>query len=86
MKMLCSVKLSPHRYETQEGYLVCKDCIIARTGKQTYLKSELFGAKEGEDEYIEVDRSEKEVFDENMANITKVIDDITIIFLFVDKL
>lgn len=64
MKMLCSVQLSKHRYKTPEGYLVCKDCIIARTGKQTYLKSELYGLTEGEDEYIEVDRKEKEVFDE----------------------
>lgn len=61
MKMLCSVQLSKHRYKTPEGYLLCKDAIIARTGKQTYLKSEII---EGSDsnEYIDVDRSEAEVF------------------------
>lgn len=64
MKMLCAVQLSEHRSKTPEGYLVCQDCIIARTGKQTYLKSELFGYQEGEDAYIDVDRNEKEVFNE----------------------
>lgn len=64
MKMLCSVQLSKHRYKTPEGYLVCKDCIIARTGKQTYLKSELFGVGEEEDDYIDVDRKPQQVFDE----------------------
>lgn len=63
MKMLCSVKLSPHKYKTPEGYLVCKDAIIARTGSQTYLKSELY-PNITDDDYIEINRSEKEVFDE----------------------
>ena len=63
MKMLCSVKLSPHKYKTPEGYLVCKDAIIARTGSQTYLKSELY-TNVTNDDYIEINRSEKEVFDE----------------------
>ena len=63
MKMLCSVKLSPHKYKTPEGYLVCKDAIIARTGSQTYLKSELY-PNVTNDDYIEINRSEKEVFDE----------------------
>ena len=42
MKMLCQVQLSKHRYKTPEGYLICYDCILARTGKQTYLQSELY--------------------------------------------
>lgn len=63
MRMLCSVKLSPHRYKTPQGYLYCKDAIIARTGPQTYLKSEII---EGSDsnEYIDVDRKPEEVFSE----------------------
>ena len=64
MKMLCSVQLSKHRYKTQEGYLICRDCIIARTGKQTYLKSELFGTPSEQDDYIDVDRKPEEVFSE----------------------
>ena len=64
MKMLCSVQLSKNRYKTPEGYLVCKDCIIARTGKQTYLKSEI-GRDDGSDEeYIDIDRKPEQVFDE----------------------
>lgn len=64
MKMLCSVQLSQHRYKTPEGYLVCKDCIIARTGKQTYLKAEI-GRDDGSDEeYIDIDRKPEQVFDE----------------------
>lgn len=64
MKMLCNVKLSPHRYKTPEGYLYCQDAILARTGKQTYLKSEIYGISDDEDVYIDVDRNEKEVFNE----------------------
>ena len=64
MKMLCAVQLSKHRYKTAEGYLVCKDCIIARTGKQTYLKAEI-GREDGSDEeYIDIDRKPEQVFDE----------------------
>lgn len=64
MKMLCAVQLSKHRYKTTEGYLVCKDCIIARTGKQTYLKAEI-GREDGSDEeYIDIDRKPEQVFDE----------------------
>lgn len=63
MKMLCTVKLSPHRYKTPEGYLYCKDAIIARTGKQTYMKSEIIEGSDS-DEYIEVDRKPEQVFDE----------------------
>ena len=64
MKMLCQVQLSKHRYKTPEGYLICYDCILARTGKQTYLQSELYGITEGEDRYIDVDRKADQVFNE----------------------
>jgi hypothetical protein len=36
-----AVKLSDHLAETPEGYLVCHDMVIARTGHQTYKGSEL---------------------------------------------
>lgn len=71
MRMLCSVKLSPHRYKTPEGYLYCKDAIIARTGPQTYLKSEIIEGSDS-DEYIDVDRRPEEVFSEKtMASFEK---------------
>lgn len=68
MRILCKVKLSEHKYKTPEGYLYCKDAIIARTGKQTYLESEVFEGSTSND-YVEIDRSEKEVFSpETMAS------------------
>lgn len=62
MKILVSEKISPHRYKTSEGYLVCTDAILARTGKQTYLSDEIF--HDGNEQEVEVDRPYKEVFDE----------------------
>lgn len=60
MKILISEKISQNRYKTPEGFLVCLNCILSRTGKQTYSKSEVFG---GDDETeIEVDRTPQEVF------------------------
>lgn len=60
MKILISEKISQNRYKTPEGFLVCLNCVLSRTGKQTYSKSEVFG---GDDETeIEVDRTPQEVF------------------------
>lgn len=63
MKFLCTEKLSSHRFKTPEGYLICTDAILARTGKQSYLRKEVFGDQcdNGEVE-IEVDRPYNEVF------------------------
>ena len=61
MKNLISVKLSPHKSKTPEGYLICYDAILARTGKQDYYSDELFG--DGSNEIISVDRPLKEVSD-----------------------
>lgn len=61
MKVLIKEKLSPHKYKDNSGYLICTDCILARTGKQSYTRDELFGY--GGNEEIDVDREEKEVFD-----------------------
>ena len=34
-------KLSPHMTETPEGFLICHDVKIARTGTQNYLAREI---------------------------------------------
>lgn len=60
MKFLSKVKLSNRRYKTPEGYLVCVDSIIARTGKQEYLKSEIF-QDSNDDSIIQIDRPKSEV-------------------------
>lgn len=60
MKCLIRERLSEHKYKTPEGYLICVDSILARTGKQSYRRSELF--QDGDDSEIDVDRPEDEVF------------------------
>lgn len=62
MKILISEKLSEHKYKTPEGYLICTDAILARTGKQIYTKDELFG--DGDDTEVEVDRPFEQVMNE----------------------
>ena len=62
MKFLVRSRLSEHRYKTPEGYLVCVDSILSRTGKQTYSRDELF--KDGCTDEVEVERSAEEVFSE----------------------
>lgn len=62
MKVLIQTKLSAHKYKTPEGYLVCQDAILARTGAQEYYKSEIYETFEGEDEPILVYRNPEEVF------------------------
>lgn len=62
MKILVNSKLSEHRYKTPEGYLVCVDSVLARTGKQVYRRDELFHDNDATE--IEVDRPENEVFSE----------------------
>lgn len=61
MKILINERLSEHRCKTPEGYLICTDAILARTGKQTYRKNEIFKDSDDETE-IEVNRTEDEVF------------------------
>ena len=61
MKVLIREKLSPHKFKTPEGYLICQDAILARTGKQTYRKNELF-LDTDDDSEVEVDRPYDEVF------------------------
>ena len=54
-------RLSEHMIRTPEGYLICKDVPIARTGTQEYRGSE-FGGADSEKIY-KVARPEEEVFD-----------------------
>lgn len=70
MRFLISEKLGPHKYKTQEGYLVCVDAILSRTGSQDYKRSELFGDScENPDDIISVNRTHDEVFsNEAMAS------------------
>lgn len=60
MRILAKEKLSEHKFKDNNGYLICTDCILSRTGKQTYHRDEVF--QDGSDEEIEVDRLEDEVF------------------------
>ena len=63
MRILINERLSEHKYKTPEGYLICTDAIIARTGKQEYRKNEIF-ADSDDDSIIELDRPADEVFSE----------------------
>ena len=62
MKVLINEKLSEHKYKTPEGYLICVDAVLARTGKQSYRRSEIFDTDDETE--IEVDRTPEEVFSE----------------------
>lgn len=62
MKILVSEKLSEHKYKTPEGYLICTDAILARTGKQSYTRDELF--QDGDNTEVNVDRPYDEVMSE----------------------
>ena len=61
MKFLSKEKISNRRYKTPEGYLVCLDAIIARTGSQDYTKAEIFRDSD-DDTIVKLYRPEKEVF------------------------
>lgn len=65
MRILVSEKLSPHKMKTPEGYLICTDAILSRTGKQTYRRSEIWGdACDNAEGEVEVDRKAEEVFND----------------------
>lgn len=54
-------KISEHRYKDQNGYLICQDAILGRTGVQEYLDKELnLGSA---NRVIDVYRDEEDVFD-----------------------
>lgn len=64
MKVLIKEKISPHKSKTPEGYLICRDAILGRTGTQEYHASELYSDYDGEDKIVNVIRDAKEVFSE----------------------
>ena len=53
-------RISPNMAETPEGFLICKNVPIARTGFQHYLSSEIY--EDGNNEVINVYRAPSEVF------------------------
>ena len=55
-------KLSPHMTETPEGFLICHDVKIARTGTQNYLAREI-GLDGMSERVLQVTRSAEDVFD-----------------------
>lgn len=61
MKVLIKEKISPHKSKTPEGYLICRDAILGRTGSQEYHKNEIF-PDSGDDSIVNVIRDSKEVF------------------------
>lgn len=70
MRFLVAEKLGPHKFKTPEGYLICTDAILSRTGKQEYKRCELFGDScENPDKIVNVERTDDEVFsDKAMAS------------------
>lgn len=60
MRILVSEKLSEHKFKDNNGYLICTNCILSRTGAQTYRRNEVFN--DGSDEEIEINRTADEVF------------------------
>lgn len=62
MKVLITERLSKHRYKTPEGYLVCVDAILARTGKQVYKHNQVYEGSKDSVTDVEVDRKPEEVF------------------------
>lgn len=61
MKVLVKEKLSQHKYKDNSGYLICVDSILARTGPQEYLMSELYPESDS-NEIITIDRKPEQVF------------------------
>jgi hypothetical protein len=61
MRAYFGSKISPHMTKTPEGYLICHDVPVARTGKYQYLGKEL-GLDKGENDLFDVFRDESEVF------------------------
>lgn len=61
MRAYYGSRLSPNQTETPEGFLVCLNVPIARTGVQTYLRSEL-GFEDDPNGLVDVIRTEAEVF------------------------
>ena len=59
---LISNRLSEHRAETPEGYLLCTGCVIAATGAFPYKPSEVAGVAPGPDGLIHIRREPEDLF------------------------
>ena len=55
-------RISPNMTKTPEGYLICLNVPIARTGRQEYLAKELQIQDRNPDDIVVVNRTEEEVF------------------------
>lgn len=64
MKVLIKEKISLHKSKTPEGYLICRDAILARTGEQEYRACEIYPEEASNDTIVKVVRDAKEVFSE----------------------
>ncbi len=62
MKVLITEKLSENRFIDGNGYLVIKDNVVARTGKQTYKHAQVYEGSTDMTTDVDVDRPESEVF------------------------
>lgn len=62
------IYLSDNIIETKDGYLLCKNVIMGRTGYQKYLGKELVDMGFLADEVVDVFRGEEEVFAEDSLN------------------
>ena len=61
MRAYYGSRLSPNQTMTPEGFLICLNVPIARTGVQTYLRREL-GLMDDPEGLVDVIRTEDEVF------------------------
>lgn len=61
MKFFTTAKLGPKQSLTPEGYLLCEDVPIARTGEMKYLPHEC-GLPAGRDGFVRVSRTEDDLF------------------------
>lgn len=62
MRAYFATKLSPNISKMPNGFLICKNVPIARTGEQEYLGSEIGLEDERKDQLVSVTREESEVF------------------------
>ena len=58
-----TTQLGEHQHETPEGFLLCMDVPIARTGTQLYAAGELPAIQAGPDGTITIERHPEQVFD-----------------------
>lgn len=64
MKFHTTEQVSMNMHKTPDGYLLCRDVAIARTGEMMYGSGEIEGVEAGKDGYIRVTRTPEEVFSE----------------------